>query len=175
MQRRFVHRGHEKSVVRTESDGEMRARPLQHFRLCGHVGKPEAHAVVMGDRKAKALWRERQPADRRWRVERFLLALAAANERSLAGGPRHRALRMQCDVVDPAPLRIGRNQLHLAAAVERHQPAVVAAHDEALTIRGRAQNSAAVNGTRRDFGPRVHQVHVLLGADKGRALAEKLH
>ena len=71
----------------------------------------------MRDRKPQALRRERQTADGRRHLEGFFLGLAAADERGLAGRPRHRAIGMKRDIVDPAPLGIGRQQRDLAFGV----------------------------------------------------------
>src|SRR5439155_18289719 len=102
MQCRLVHGRDDEFVVRAEGDGKVRAGPFQKFRLRRYVGKPQRHAVVMGDRYAQALWREGQSADRRWRIKALIIALAAADERGLAGRPRHGTIRMQRDVIDPA-------------------------------------------------------------------------
>ena len=79
---------------------------------------------------------------------------------------------MQRDIVDPAPLRVGRNQFHLAVAIEANQFAVIAAQNQARTIRRRAQNAAAVDGDRRDLARFVDQENLFLGTHKGGALAK---
>ena len=149
-----------------------------HSRNSGrrrHVGKPQGHAVVMRDRKPQALWRERQPADGRGHLERFLLVLAAADKGGLAGRPREGAIGMQRDIVDPAPLCVGREQRDLALGVERNELAVIAAHDEARPVGSRAEDAAAMDGDRRHFALPADQEDVFLGADKGRVLAEEMH
>ena len=70
---------------------------------------------------------------------------------------------------------IGRKQRDLALGVERDQLAVVAAHDEARSVGYRAQDAAAVDGDGRNLALPAHQENVFLGADKGGALAEKMH
>ena len=128
----------------------------------------------MGDRHAQALWRKREPADGRRRIEGFLLALAAADKRGLAGRPRHRAIGMQRDIVDPAPLCIGREHRDLALGVERDDLAVIAAGDDTLAVGRRAQHGAAVDGDSRDFARVVDHRRVFLGADKDRGIAEEM-
>ena len=122
VQRRLVHRGDQELVVRAEHHAEMRAGPFQDLRASRHVGKPQRHAVVMRDRKPHAFRCERQPADGRRDFEEFLLALSVANERDLAGRPRHRAVRMQRDIVDPAPFWVGGERRGHALGVERQRP-----------------------------------------------------
>ena len=82
---------------------------------------------------------------------------------------------MQRDIVDPAPFCVGREQRDLAFGVERDQLAVIAAHDDARPVGSRAQNAAAVDGDRRDLAVQAYQENVFLGADKGGAVAEKMH
>ena len=174
VQRRLMHGGDEEFVVGAEGDGEMRAGPFQKFRLRRHVGKPQRHAVVMGDRYAQSLGRERKPADGRGRIETFFLALAAADERGLAGRPGRGAIGMQRDVIDPAPFCVGRQHRDLALGVKRDDLAIVAAGDDALAVRRRTQNGAAMDGDLRDFARPVHHRRVLLGADKHRGIAEEI-
>ncbi len=175
MQRRLVHRGDQKLVVQAEDDAEMRARPFQNLRIGRHIGKPQRHAVVMRDREPHAFRRERKPADRRRRIEEFLLALAAADKGGLAGRPRHRAIGMQRDIVDPASFCVGREQRDLALIVQCNELAVIAAHNDALAVRCRAENPSAVDGDRRNLAVRSNHRNAFLGADKGRALAEEMH
>ena len=82
---------------------------------------------------------------------------------------------MQRDIVDPAPLGVGREQRHLALGVERDELAVVAAHHDALAIGGRAQNAAAMDGDRRDLARSLTSDNAFLGADEGRVVAEEMH
>ena len=176
MQRRLVHRGDQEFVVGAEGDGEMRAGPFQKFRLRRHVGKPQRHAVVMRDRHAQAFRRERQPADGRGRIEGFLLALAAADERRLARRPRHRAIGMQRDIVDPAPLGVGREHRDLALGVERDDLAVIAAGDDARAVGRRAQDGAAMDGDGRNLARRRSTIAAFSSAPtKHRGIAEEMH
>ena len=82
---------------------------------------------------------------------------------------------MQRDIVDPAPLRVGGNQFHLAVRIERNQFAVVAAQNQARTIRRRAQNAAAVDGDWQNLARFVDQENLFLSTHKGGALAKKMH
>src|SRR6478609_5299989 len=95
-------------------------------------------------------------------IERFLLALAALDGRRLAGRPGEGAVGMQRHRVDPAPLRIGRQQRHLTLGVERDDLAVVAAHDEALAGGGRGEDAAAVDSDAADLARGIDQRDVLL-------------
>ena len=175
MHRRLVHHGHQELVVRAEGDAEMRAGPFQEFRLRRHVGKPQRHTVVMGNREAQALGRKGETTHRRRHIEGLFFALAAANEGGLAGRPRHSAVGMQCYIVDPAPLRIGRQHRHRALGIECNDLAVIAAGDDTFAVGSRAQNDAAVKGDRRDVAGRTDQRRVLLGADEHRGVAEKMN
>ena len=174
VQCRLVHRSHQKLVVGTEGDGVMRAGPGQEFGRSFHVGKPQGHAVVMRDREPQAFRREGKPADGRGHVERFLLGLAALDGRGLAGRPGEGAVGVQRHRVDPAPLRVGGEQRHLALGVERDDLAVVAAHDEALAVEGGGENAAAVHGDLGDLTLGVDQGDVLLAADEGGAVAQEV-
>ena len=49
---------------------------------------------------------------------------------------------------------VGREQRDLALGVERDELAVIAAHDDALAIGGRAQDAAAMNGDLRNLALR---------------------
>ena len=129
----------------------------------------------MRDRKPQAFWRERQPADGRWYLEGFILGVAAADERCLADRPRQRAIGMQRDIIDPAPLRIGRKQRHLAFFVQCDELAVIAAHHETRAIRNRAQDATAVDRDFRKLVGLVHQRDVFLDTDKGRVFADEMH
>ena len=82
---------------------------------------------------------------------------------------------MQRDIVDPAPLRIGRQQRHFALGTERNDLAVIAAHHEARAVGRRAQDAAAVDGDLRHLALHAHDKDVFLGADKGGVVAEKVH
>ncbi len=175
MQRGLVHRRHQEAVVGAEGDAEMRALPFEDFGLRAHVGKPQRHAVVMRDHKPHALGREGKPADSGRRVERLLLALCRAHERGLAGGPRHRAVGMKRDVGDPASLGVGRQRLDLAAGIDRHQLAVITAGHDALAVRRRTENPAAVDGDGGWRALRGHKGDMLLGTDEHRRIAEEMH
>ena len=148
-----------------------------HSRNSGvrrHVGKPQRHAVVMGDRKPQALRRKGEATDRRGHIEGLVLALAAADEGRLAGRPRHRAIGMQRDIVDPAPLCIGGEYRRLALCVQRDDLAVIAAGDDALAVGHRAEHGAAVDGDGRDFARCIDHRRVLLGADEDGGIAEEM-
>ena len=140
----------------------------------GHVGKPQRHAIVMCNGHPQALRRKRQPADGRRHVEGFHFALAALDKRGLAGRPRHRAIGMQRDIVDPAPLCIGGEHGHRALGIERCELAVVAAGDDALAVRRRAQDGTAVDRDCRYLACLVDQRRVFLGADEDGSVAEEM-
>ncbi len=175
MQRRLMHCGDQKLVVRAEHDAEMRPGPLQKFRLRRHVGKPQGHAVIMRDREPQAFWRKRQPADRRGHVEGFLLTFAAADKGGPAGRPCHRAIGMKRCIVDPAPFWVGREQCHLAFCAEPNQLAVIATHDDTGPVGCRAQDAASMDGDWRDLALPAYQENAFLGADENRGFAEKMH
>ncbi|MGY4301548.1 hypothetical protein ACVWXN_009643 [Bradyrhizobium sp. i1.4.4] len=82
---------------------------------------------------------------------------------------------MQRHRVDPAPLRIGGEQRHLTLGVERHDLAIVAAHDEALAVGGGRQNAATMHGDRRDLALGVDERDILLAADEGGAGPKEIH
>ena len=82
---------------------------------------------------------------------------------------------MKRDVVDPAPFRIGGKQRDLAPGVERNDLAVVAAHDDPLTVGDRAQDRAAMDGNLRNCAVVADRGDILLGADKMGAVAEEMH
>src|SRR5258705_9386 len=175
MQRRLVHRGDEKLIVRTENNAEMRSRPFQNFGLRRHVGKPQRRAVIMRDRKAQALRRECQSADGRGHLERFFLGLPAADNGGLAGRPRHGPFRMKRDIVDPAPFRVSREQRDLAFDIERDQLAIIAADHDALTIASGAKDAAAMDDDRRYLALAAYKENAFLGADENRVLADKMY
>src|SRR5205823_1040713 len=122
--------------------------------------------VIMRDRKTQTFRRECKPTDGRGRVERFLLSLAAADKGGLAGRPCDRPIGMQGDIVDPAPFWVGRKQRDLAFDIERDQLAVIAAQYDALAIRCRAQDAAAMDSDRRDFALAAHQEDAFLSPDE---------
>ncbi len=152
----------------------MRAGPFQEFRIRGHVGKPQRHTIVMCDGDAQSLRRESEPADGRRHVEGFHFALAALDKRGLAGGPRHRAIGMQRDIVDPAPFGVGGEHRHRALGVERGELAIIAAGDNALAIGRRAQDRAAMDGDRRYFACFIDQRRVFFGANEHGDIAEEM-
>jgi len=100
----------------------------------------------MRDRQPQAFRRKRQTPDRRGYVERFVFGFAAANKGCLAGRPRHGAVGMQRDIVDPAPFWVGRQQRDLALGVERDELAVIAPHDDTGAVGSGAQDAAGMNG-----------------------------
>ena len=138
VQRRLVHRGDEKLVVRAEHDAEMRAGPFQEFRLRRHVGKPQRHAVVMRDREPQALRRERQPADGRGHVEAIFPRPCRSRTKAVLPAD-HATAPSGCSATLSIQRRfgIGREHRDLALGVERDDLAVVAARDDALAVGGR--------------------------------------
>ena len=68
------------------------------------------------------------------------------------------------------------SSVDLALVVERNDLAVIAAHHDALAVGRRAQDAAAMDGDLRNLAfVRSTSGDVLLGADKGGVLAEKMH
>ena len=137
-------------VVGAEGHAEMQTGPFQKFRLWRPCWKPQRHAVIMRDCQPAAPWAQRRDR-RRSRAHRMIFPRPCHCGRGgLSGRPRHRAIGMKRDVVDPAPFRIGRKQRDLAPGVERNDLAVVAA----LTIRSPseicAQDRAAMDGNLRN-------------------------
>ena len=82
---------------------------------------------------------------------------------------------MQRHRVDPAPLGVGGEQRHLTLGVERHDLAIVAAHDEALAVGGGRQNAAAHARRPCDLALGVDERDILLAADEGGAGAKEIH
>src|SRR6478735_3956982 len=105
----------------------------------------------MRDRDAEPLRRKGEATDGRGRIEGFFLRLAAAHERSLAGRPGEGAVGMQRNAVDPAALGISRENRGLALGVECNDLAVVAAGDNARTVRRRAEDAAEMHLDRRNL------------------------
>src|ERR1700741_1009479 len=104
MQHRLLHGGHQEAAVGAYLRAKMRALPFELLRRgAGRIGKPERSAVVMGDREAKTLGEESEPANGRWRLERalflgrWLVRLAVGffglHIGDLAGGPGDCTLR----------------------------------------------------------------------------------
>ena len=81
---------------------------------------------------------------------------------------------MQRDIVDPAPLGVGREHRGFALGVQRDDLAVIAAGDDAFAVGRRAQDGAAVDGDSRDFARLVRHGSVFLGADEHRGIAEEM-
>ena len=129
----------------------------------------------MRDREPQAFRGKCETADRGRHLEEFVLALAAADKGGLADRPRHRAIGMQRDIVDPAPFRVGREQCDLTRCVQRNEFAVIATHNDAGPIGYGTKDTAARDGDRRNFPVRAHHRDAFLGADKGRAFAEEMH
>ena len=170
-----MHRGDEELVVGAEADSEMRSRPFQPFRRRRHVGKPQRHAVVMRDRQPQSFRRESQTADSGFHLVRLLLALGGADERRLAHRPRHRAIAVQRNVVDPAVLGIGRQRGDVAVPRDLHQLAVVAAGDDALAVRCHAKHGAIVDRQPRRLAFACGESHGFFGANEGRDVAEEMN
>src|SRR6476619_4937033 len=101
MQRRLLHGADEKFPVRTEREPEVRALPWQQLRFALRVGKPQAHAVIVGDGKPQSLGSERQSAHRRRRFKRALSTPVAAGKGLFASRPGKPPLRAARDVIDP--------------------------------------------------------------------------
>ena len=128
----------------------------------------------MGNGQAQALWRKRQTADGRRHIEGFILGLSAADKCRLSRRPRHRAIRMQRYIVDPAPLLIGCEVSHNALGVERCELTVIAAGDDALAVGRRAQDRTAVDRNARNLTCFVDQRRIFLSADEHGSIAEKM-
>src|SRR6185312_8575356 len=62
-----------------------------------------------------------------------------------------------------------------AVGIDRHHLAIIAAGDDALAVRNRAEDAAAMHGDARDVAFRIHERDIFLGADKAGTLAEKMH
>ncbi|TDM81553.1 hypothetical protein CEE95_14765, partial [Lactobacillus crispatus] len=125
-------------VIRAGGSRGMRAGPCREFGIGGHVGKPRRHAVVMRDRAPQPRRCDRPPAGGRRRRGRVFLALGIAREGGLACRPRHGAVAVQGDIVDPAPLGVDRGCRELALGVDRDPLAVGTAGDPPPAGRGRA-------------------------------------
>ena len=102
--------GDQEPAVRAEQSTP-RCEPF-HSSVSGarlRVREPERDAVVMRDGEAKALRRERQPADGRGQLERALGALAGCARTPACRPTRRPRRRADRHVVDPAALAVGRD------------------------------------------------------------------
>jgi len=128
----------------------------------------------MRDGEANAFGRERQAAHRRAHFERVLGALGGAREGVLASRPGDRTVRTGRDMVDPASLAVGCDHAGLAVHAGRHDLAVVAAGDDAIRVRARAENCAAMRRDRARLAHARHQDERLLAQHQDRGVAEKM-
>src|SRR3974390_3411240 len=85
------------------------------------------------------------------------------------------AVRMQRDVVDPAPFGIAFEFADTALGVERDKPAVVGPYHDATAVRSRAEDSAAANLYPGKFALLVRKRDAFLGADKGGSVGQEMH
>src|SRR5579864_1007531 len=128
----------------------------------------------MRDRKPQSLGRKSKSADGRRHIKRFLLVLAAADKGGLAGRPRHGAIRMQRDIVDPPTLRLGRERSDIAGCAKAYDLAIIATGDDPRPVGCGAQNAAAMHGNCGGLPFTVRHKDILLGADESRLLAEEI-
>ena len=127
--------------------GEMRALPFQRLGIGLGIGKPERRAVVVRDREAEALGRERERAD--GREPRPATSRAPLPARAKACLPADQAT---APAGPTATWSIQRRlasvatRLALAGGVGRHDLAVIAAGDDAAAVARRRQDGAAMDG-----------------------------
>ena len=126
----------------------------------------------MGDGETKAFWQEGKPADggRRFEAAQFL----RLHEGGLAGGPRHRAVGPDRDMIDPAMLWVRRNGAACAADIGFHDFAVVAARDDDELAHGRRQDRAAMDRDALGLAARRRQHHGFLAEHEHGHAAEKM-
>ena len=175
VQRRLLHGGDQELAVRAEGDVVVRALPLQHLGRGLRVRKPQRHAVVVGDGEPQPLGREGKPADGRGHVERARLALAGLHEGRLAGRPGDRAVRTERDVIDPAALGVGRDELgsRRSASVANTLPSSPPVTMRAPSLAA-ARMPPAWTATRRSSPLSGHQQQRLLAEHEDRGAAEEM-
>src|ERR1700690_2236667 len=77
--------------------------------------------------------------------------------RGLGRRPGERAVRAQSNLIDPSSLIVGGEDRVFAASVGGHQGAVVAAGQDANTVRSAGENGATMNG---------HALFALVGCEE---------
>ena len=82
---------------------------------------------------------------------------------------------MKRDIVDPAPLGVGRKHLDLALGVKACDLAVIAAGDNAFAVGSDAQDAAAMHGNRSGLCLARDDEDALFRTDKGRLIAHEMH
>ena len=110
--------------------------------LASGVGKPERGAAIMGDREPQALGRKGKPADAGGEIERAV-ALLGADEGGLADRPGERAIGAKRHMIDPFAGGFGKD-FRIAVGAGRHQLAVVAGREEALSVADGFEDRALV-------------------------------
>jgi hypothetical protein len=153
----------------------VRTLPLQHFGRGPRVREPQRHAVVVGDCKPQSLGGESKTADGRRNLDGFRLALAGHHIGRLARRPRQRAVRPGGDMIDPAVLGIGGDELAVAVGAGDEHFAVVAARRDPSTIARRRENATAMNSDPLLIAVVGNQMDRLLAEHEGRGAAKEIY
>src|SRR5664279_1020746 len=94
--------------------------------------------------------------------------------RGLAGRPGERAVRAQSNLIDPSSLVVGGEDRVFAANIGRHQGAVVAAGQDANTVRSAGEDRTSVHDDAL-FALFGCEEQVFLAQNENRCSAEKMH
>src|SRR5262245_55882233 len=175
MQRRLLHGGDQKLSIRADGHAEMRALPLQEFRLgAACVRKPQRDASVVSNRQAESFWCECETGDRRRRVERPKLALPRANVGRFARRPGNRVIWPQRDVINPSFFFFPCQLAMCSVGRRLDQLAVVPSGNNAFSIGYTVENCTGVNDDA-PFAVVAREKQRFLAEHKDSHRSEKMH